>query len=277
MSVEQQPMQHDEFLPGAGQPRVTVYDGDHPFPPPPKTPEHQRRAVVVGYLHGETVTGRFHASLMDMVLADVTGPGRILPHGGLIELESGPNLAAGRNELVMKFLTYSSADWLLMLDADGIFAPDLLERLMEVADEDKAPIVGGLCFSAGTDGVLPTLYDLVGSTEAPQPVRYTEWPENTMFPVFATGAACLLVHRKVLRAIRDYRDPEKPRQFGFSAAYPWFQEIDFYGMRMGEDVTFCLRAGMCGFPVYVHTGIQLGHRKAYTFTSADFYNPEAAK
>jgi hypothetical protein len=47
----------------------------------------------------------------------------------------------------------------------------------------------------------------------------------------------------------------------FNAVYPWFQETELGGERCGEDVTFCLRAARCGFPIYVHTGVPVGHQK----------------
>jgi hypothetical protein len=32
---------------------------------------------------------------------------------------------------------------------------------------------------------------------------------------------------------------------------------------LSEDITFCLRAQACGFPIYVHTGIKTGHLKQF--------------
>lgn len=237
-------------------------------------PKHNPESVVVAYMHGESVAGRFHQSLVDMVLYDISTSNRtVFGGGGLIEMESGPNLASTRNEIVKRFLSTSSAEWLLTLDTDMTFELDLLDRLMEHADPVKAPIVGALCFSVGEEGVLPTLYDLAGDTDEPQPVRYVEWPENTMMQVFATGAACMLIHRSVLEGIRDYLDPKAPGRVGFSQAWPWYQEIEFYGRRMSEDITLCLRAGVCGFPVYVHTGVQVGHIKKQIFGRKHYAKP----
>jgi GT2 family glycosyltransferase len=33
---------------------------------------------------------------------------------------------------------------------------------------------------------------------------------------------------------------------------------------MGEDLTFCLRAAAAGYPIHVHTGVQVGHMKSTT-------------
>jgi len=34
------------------------------------------------------------------------------------------------------------------------------------------------------------------------------------------------------------------------------------GRRVGEDLSFCLRARSAGVPVNVHTGVQVGHVKS---------------
>jgi hypothetical protein len=63
---------------------------------------------------------------------------------------------------------------------------------------------------------------------------------------------------------------------GFSHAFPWFQETDFNGRVMGEDITFCFRAGTAGFPVYVNTAVQLGHVKQYALTHELYRSQRAA-
>ena len=54
----------------------------------------------------------------------------------------------------------------------------------------------------------------------------------------------------------------------FSTAFPWYQETELSGVPLGEDLTFMLRAGRLGFPVYVDTNVQVGHVKP-TMLSAE--------
>jgi hypothetical protein len=142
----------------------------------------------------------------------------------------GSNLSAPRNTLVRRFLEYGLADWMLMLDTDMVFRPDLLERLLEHADPVEAPIVGGLCFGFDDKGdIQPTLFGLVGDEGSPQVIRYHEWPPDSMFQVAATGAACLLIHKSVFEAIRDVRVPSRGGRAGFNDGFPWFQETEHDG------------------------------------------------
>lgn len=218
--------------------------------------------VVVGYVHPVEVSAYFHESLIDLMMWDLAHDQRIVNGGGRIGRYSSANISAERNTIVRMFLEQSTAQWLWMVDADMHFAPDTLDRLLVEAHEKRAPIVGGLCFGID-DGVLfPTLYGLVDDPERGiGTVRYKDFPDNAMFQVAATGAACLLMHRSALEAIRDK---------GFNRTFPWFQETELNGNPCGEDFTLCLRAGQLGIPVYVNTGVEIGHHKSMVLTRQMF-------
>lgn len=214
--------------------------------------------VVVGYVHPADVAAVFHRSLLALWMYDLRHNRRILEGGGHLATMSGANINTARNDIVRGFLGQTSADWLLMLDADMGFAPNTVDRLVEAAHAKDRPIVGGLCFGIQTTGiddlnswqyeVFPTLYRF---NEDGRVDRYNEYPTNALFPVDATGAACLLVHRTVLAAMRDkYPEP-----------FPWFAESQLNGQPVGEDMTFCIRAKSLGYPVFVHTGIKTSHAK----------------
>jgi len=199
------------------------------------------RGDVIGNLHGDRGCG-------------VNG-------GGRVQRYSSANISNARNGIVRQFLDDTQAEWLWMIDTDMVFEPDTLDRLIAEADPERAPIVGGLCFGIDEGELFPTLYDMrQDEGEQPTMVRYNTFPPNAMFQVIATGAACLLVHRRVFTKLREkYPEP-----------YTWFQEMSFGNQPMGEDITFCLRAGLDGFPVFVHTGVEIGHAKTSILT-ADMY------
>jgi hypothetical protein len=231
--------------------------------------EAEAEGVVVAWVRPSHVNGEFMESVLGLVDYESTrGPKHVTGgRGGFVSQVSSANVSAARNEVCEKFLKYSSAPWLLFLDSDMTFEPDTVEKLLEFADEDKAPIIGGLCFTLSETAELePTLYDVVGTLERPEFIRYKRFPLDSMFEVHATGAACLLIHRSVLARVRDFRTPKRPGMVGFSDAYPWFQETDFYGRRMSEDITFCFRAGFAGIPIWVNTAVKLGHIKTFSLT-----------
>lgn len=247
-------------------------------------PSKSEQRVVVAYPHPAELSSKFHLSLLRMLMFDAYGDrlpdgkkigGRArIGAGGHFSLLSGAQITKSRNRIVRTFLeSEGEPDWLLMIDADMEFAPDLCEALVAAAHPTERPIVGGLCFAYMRDNprkFWPTLYAWVPGTERLR--RLTQYPADTLIPVAATGAACLLVHRSVFVEMAKR----------FPPPWPWFAETPFYerddegqpiletGDAYSEDITFCLRAQAAGFPIFVHTGIKIGHVKEFVADEAAF-------
>lgn len=228
--------------------------------------------VVIAYLSPGEVKSAFMECVIDLIVYDVAFHQRIVNGGGRLATQAGANLSGPRNGVVQRFLEYGKAEWLWMVDTDMTFAPDTVERLLEFADPDSAPIVGGLCFGFDDKGdIQPTLFGLLGDEGSPQVVRYHEWQPDSMFQVAATGAACLLIHKSALERIRDIEVPGRGGKRGFNDAFPWFQEVEHDGKPVSEDITFCWRAGLAGLPIHVNTGVQLGHIKDRELTMDAYF------
>lgn len=205
--------------------------------------------LVIGYIHPGWVRAEFAASLLETVI------GGAVPVETVLAYQSGPNISAARNQIVSEFLAKRRAPWLLMADTDMVFAADAPARLIAAARQYGHPLLGALCWSQNADGdPFPTMYELVRKDGGELAfTRPASWPEDSCVRVSATGAAFLLMHRDALARIESASgDP----------AAPWFRESAVGPLAlMGEDMTFCLRAGAAGLPVHVHTGVQVGHVK----------------
>lgn len=222
--------------------------------------------VLVAYLHpSDSVGARFHKSLLDLMVRDAYKPTHDVM--GTIDMASGANITTARNTVVRDFLNTDAA-WLWFVDADMAFPPDTLDRLLAVADVDERPIVGGLCFRVTQESdrpvrLTPTIYGL-NDDNPPRTVVYHDYPPEAVVRVAATGAACILVHRRVFETLRD--------SGRYQAPWTWFAETLFpaYDDVLSEDITFCLRAGAHGFPVHVDTSIEIGHQKTFVATAELF-------
>jgi GT2 family glycosyltransferase len=204
--------------------------------------------LVIGYCHGGTVRAEFCASLLTVAME---GPA---PLDAVLTYASGPNISTARNKICDDFLRRQRAPWLLMVDTDMVFAADAPARLIAAADPLGRPIAGALCYGQDDGDAYPTMYELGEKDGALAFSRLATWPEDSCVRVAATGAAFLLTHRTALEAIAAKSG---------DAAAPWFRESPVGAplALMGEDMTFCLRAGAAGIPVHVHTGVQVGHMK----------------
>ncbi len=236
-------------------------------PSRPSTPTRSKPRVVAAYVHPAEVSAWFMHSWDNLRSYDNGHHQHLVTR---LSMVSSANISGTRNKIVRAFLDdYPDADWLWWLDADMVFEPDTLDQLLTNADPDKAPIVGGLCFGidrngAGDGQLFPTLFALQRDENDPTKTamaNYKDYPPNAMFGVSATGSACILIHRRVLEAVRDH---------GFNSSYPWYQETELSGKPCSEDITFCIRAALLGFPTYVDTGVPIGHHKSWVLTEDQY-------
>jgi GT2 family glycosyltransferase len=193
----------------------------------------------------------FLMSLTNTIDTDWAGPRRIAGRRIHI-LAGGGGIDQARNDMVARFLAMD-ADWLLMVDADMVWKPGDLDALFAAADPMGRPILGALCFGARFDdsNVFPAMLMDDGNGGL---YRLENYPRNQIVRVTATGAAFLLVHRRVFEHMAEHFPPNRPKVF-FAISYL------ANGERIGEDVHWCLQAGRLGFPIHVHTGVCVGHGK----------------
>ena len=241
--------------------------------PPTRKPRPKGGLVSVGFLHPGHYAACFAESLKDLLFYDAAGRQRIVSHShGQLGKECGSaGIVDGRNALARVMCDESPADWLFMVDSDMGFDADTVERLIAAADPVERPVVGGLCFACKTDGkasnygiryrAQPTLYDFVDLDDKVGFVPRFAYPQNELVPVAGSGAACLLIHRSALEAVRaKYGDV-------------WFDPVTHPKgpTTFSEDLSFCIRLAGCGLPIHVHTGIKTTHDKGFAYLDEEWY------
>lgn len=208
--------------------------------------------AVIGCVHPDHVRAEFAFSMLAMQRRTRTAI------DGIKHVHSGPNIARARNALVREFLATTNAEWLLTIDTDMVFRPDLLDRLVAAADPVARPVMGAFCHMQETLGgdPQPTLYEVAEGVNGLGFARYTEWPDDAPMRVGATGTGCVLIHRGVFETLdADARTHDD--------VWPWFREASLQGRPIGEDLVFMMRCGVVGIPIHVHTGIKVGHVKSH--------------
>lgn len=235
--------------------------------------------VCLSWIFPRDVSGWFAMSVANMLTLDARYNQHIIgPRGDIIAISSSPRIAEARNQVIDNFAALEQQpEWLLMIDSDMTFEPDLLERMLAVADPVEVPILGGLCFAGGRHhDPYPTIYRQIEKDGYLSVDRVYDYPRDALVKVGATGAACMLIHRNALGAMKNNYNT-KPD--GSRNPYPWFAEgvVGPEGEPWGEDIIFCLKAGALGIPVHVHTGIKLGHIKDYVVDEAYYDARRAAR
>ena len=238
-------------------------------------PGSVRVCTLVDDEHG--LTASYQRSFLPTLGVDLNGERRLWRGGYAYQQCTSAGVVEGRNEAARSFLE-SDAEWLWFVDADMGWDPDALEKLLSVASVDR-PIVGGLCFGFGpiSDRIdhaqaivkvpFPTIFNLVETEDDAAFRPQWRYVSGSVVQCSATGAAMLIIHRSVLEAIAaaDVGD--------------WFDRMKHPKAKKlwGEDTSFCARAGLLGFPVYVHTGVRTSHAKSIFVTETTFFNQIAAQ
>lgn len=205
--------------------------------------------TVVGYIRGGMVHARFSESLLEAVVYDIGWLNVV--RNRVVSQFCSHYFNIGRNALVAKVLDHygDECEVFVSLDTDHVFTPDQLMHLISLVDDDH-PVVSGLYYANDHDGqqVRPVMLRrrVDGATET-----MWQFPRNDLVEVDVVGMGFCAIKMSVLRELR--------KEIGDT----WF---DFgetsQGRFMIEDDAFCRRVQeYLGKPIYVHTGLVLGHMK----------------
>lgn len=142
-----------------------------------------------------------------------------------------------RNFIWNAFLLESDLPYLMMLDSDIMFPPNLVDILMA----KNLPIVGGWYKDKNEPGHPPVVYDFVERDDGKTGYNRKS-PGKGLQQVDAMGAGCWLVKREVAEAVGE-------------SPFTLVGE----GSNWGEDMLFCKRLKEAGIPLHVDWDIALAH------------------
>lgn len=145
-----------------------------------------------------------------------------------------------RNKLAAQAVKME-ADYIMWFDSDMIFAPDTLEKLMKDLDEGR-DIVSGLYFRRSAP-YTPVAFSKLGIGED----DITEFQDykgdlNGIHEIEGIGFGCVLMKMDVIFEC-------------FSKFGTCFSPIG----KVGEDLSFCMRAKELGYKIYLDTDVKCGH------------------
>lgn len=184
---------------------------------------------------------------------------------GVILKRSGALIQWARNESTEEFLR-TDAEWLLWIDSDIQFPPDLIKRLLEVHYESGALIVGGCYVHPMHERMKPSIFfyrNMPGTGPSMEALHMEDMKSmleqgQTWTYADGTGAGCLMIHRSVLESM-------KLKAIEMKDGEPWFTVRVMNGVFYGEDLAFCNRARSMGYKIAVRMDLDLGHVKQIVY------------
>ena len=209
----------------------------------------KKPVITVGRMWGDNVHTKFVDSLVEMILYTQA---HVCDEDEYVHYEWGGCSwhSLGRNNLVEGM----RGDWLLQLDTDHMFAPDLLKRMFNlVAKHPDIKVLSGIYQSKH-----PPHNPVMGLwSKEMKVVPVLNWTrEAELIQVGAVGAGCLLVKREVFKRITTELG-ENP-----------FDILP----GLSEDYSFCLRCHELDIPVFVAPKIECHHLVTTPLSIADFGN-----
>ena len=158
--------------------------------------------------------------------------------------------SAARTDLAAQ----TKGDWLLMLDCDMTFDPDLCARLVRIMYKYNLPVVSGI-YPYKSMPMFPVAFTWNEATRRHEVIG--DWPDTECFAVDSIGAGCLLVRKTVLeRMVTElHADP--------------FEIIPPYG----EDHSFFMRLKKLALKGYCAPRVRAGHISQIPL----YINPGAAE
>lgn len=180
-----------------------------------------------------------------------------------------------RNEIARRFLE-GKADWLLMIDSDISFEPELIEMLLIVAGRERKIVAASVPLGP------PIPSSALRMTDQPGQWAYLE-PEEIApdgVEVHGVGMPVFLAHREVYEAIARregqswfLRKPV-PRLNDERSKRAWLdvdgRAEDRQYVNQGEDLSFCLRASEAGYKLWACRLPGLRHHKTALPLSHDY-------
>lgn len=159
--------------------------------------------------------------------------------------------AGARNELVKKM----QGDWLLQIDTDHTFDPDLVMRMIQLFEGQKLDVLTGL-YHFKQQPYNPVLFQHVGK-EYRAVVNWDHKEDVRLLPISAAGGGCLLVRRSVFDRIR-----KETGAMPFDPCPPYTT----------DDFNFFERCRRLGIKCWCAPQIEMKHLMWKSIGSGD-YNP----
>lgn len=242
-------------------------------------------SVVVGYLDCGQWSACFGLSFRDLCLFDAMSHQRIVrPNGTELRAITGAGgIPTNRNKIARDFLDNTDGEWLFFIDTDMGFTPDTVDRLVASADPIERPVMGGLCFAglrrkpSGPNPlhaerflIQPTIYEWVDVDGELGFRPIIDYKRDAVVETAATGAACLLIHRGALEAVRA--------RYGDAWFDPMTHPTGLKGKprTFSEDLSFCVRLAACDLPIHVDTSVKTTHEKGFAFLDEGSFDAQRA-
>ena len=200
------------------------------------------------------ISTQFYMSMMSL-----RGTGEIAS-----AIEMGSLVYMSRNKLALKAIQ-GGFDYIVWIDSDMVFQPDLIKRFMENAQYDR-DFVASLCFRRCFPTQPVIFKEIVYHTKENgevihDAIPYLDYPKNKTFEIGGAGFGCCLTKVSMIKDVAE--------KFKLAP----FDPLPF----LGEDYSFCWKAKQIGYKLWCDSRIKVGHVGEYVYDEEAWLAQEKAE
>lgn len=143
-----------------------------------------------------------------------------------LERSTSTDRSMSRNKLCSKFI----GDWLMMIDADHVFDPDLIGRMLVLFDSYDLDVLSGIYVSKTPP--YPPMIQWRDEKDGKWHI-ISEWsPKARLIQIHRAGAGCLMIRRRALQRIYLELN-EEPFSYNnnFSEDFSFFTRLEKLGIK----------------------------------------------
>lgn len=191
------------------------------------------KKILVAIPSMDTVPARFAQALASLQSVDDT---KVMFNVGSLVYMSRETLCVHAVKM--------EADYMLWLDSDMVFNPDLLQAMMKTMEENDLDILSGVYYRRASP-YTPVIYSKIefeGEACRWEEQKDVPAPDSGLFEVQGCGFGCVLMKTDVILDVKGK-----------------FSKLFTPIGGTGEDLSFCWRARQCGYKIMCDPSISLGH------------------
>lgn len=169
----------------------------------------------------------------------------------VISMVVGSLIYDSRNKL-SQFALRNEVDYVLWLDSDMTFPPDMIERMLKHLENGKDIVTG--VYYRRTKPYSPVLFSEIKCDGDDSSWKgFNDYPSDELFEIAGSGFGCVMMKAEVLTDM-------------YVEHHDWFSPIGHFG----EDLSFFIRANELGYKTWCDPTIQCGH-VGHVIINEDFY------
>lgn len=210
--------------------------------------------IAIGLPTPEFVSAHFAFENLPAIISNI----KSLGHNAFLSCQDGVRTDKNRNTLLQRFIEMGNIDYVLWLDVDMLYPPDMVTKYLE-HDFD---VIGCLYFKRA-EPFAPVAYNRTNRNpfKPYTVINIDDLPEDNVVLVDGLGYGGMMVKMSVYEALGD----DKWTKYGENFHLPYEAED-----RITHDLIFCQQAQNKGFRLLLHSGVRPGHLSTQVITQENW-------